>query len=764
MEVPFVGGSYEGHSKAANPQRAINLFPELDREGGRSAMRGTSGLRAVLNLSAAELGTEILTNGGFTGAATSWTLGDKWAYGTDNAACTNAALGTECVGATWTANNTNFTVAGNTAEFAFLAGTSGFIRQAYTDLAVALKASVPYQVYFQVVDPVGNPPTVFGAQTDIIFKLGGTDAAFPGNAITLGTARSANGTFTETITTAATIGTTTAYALALGIYQNTNIATTKFKVQNMSVKRVLAGQTDSISQLAAAMAGSISQYVTYRLVYTISGYTGGFITPVVGGTAGVARNHNGTYSEDIICGSGGNLVFNSSGTFVGTLDAVSLKRVSYPLAEMRGLYPIGTTLFLVLGRYVYKVNTSYTATIINATKPLATDSGPVTMAHIDNGDGGYQLMINDGTLELAYLWDTITEVFAVLIDTNPAYPAVEFLGGGSVTAQDGFFLSHRPATNEFYNSDLKDGLSWDPLDQANAQVKTDPILMMVSYYRQLWIWKGNSTEIFYNSGDAELVFQRAPGGNLELGIAAAASVGWGDNSLFWLASDLTVRRNQGFNAVIISTPQLSHQIAEMSTVADGIGFCYNEEGHYFYQLTFPTEDRTFDYDVATGIWHERASWQGSQGLTGRHRANCYAFWNNLHHVGDYENNKLYVFDPDVSDDDGHAIIRKRVIPNMSEENKLLTLWEVELAGQMGVGLSSSGQGSDPMVKLRISGDGGSSWGPFHTAAIGKIGKADTRARFFRLGSYRDMTFEFSISDPVPVSWSRCPVRVTAGAY
>lgn len=45
MKFGFVGGSYEGRSKNINSQRTINLYPEIDQEGGKSvvALYGTPG-------------------------------------------------------------------------------------------------------------------------------------------------------------------------------------------------------------------------------------------------------------------------------------------------------------------------------------------------------------------------------------------------------------------------------------------------------------------------------------------------------------------------------------------------------------------------------------------------------------------------------------------------------------------------------------------------------------------------------------------------
>jgi hypothetical protein len=38
MEIPFVGGTYEGKSKNLNAQVSQNLYPVLDQQGGKTIL------------------------------------------------------------------------------------------------------------------------------------------------------------------------------------------------------------------------------------------------------------------------------------------------------------------------------------------------------------------------------------------------------------------------------------------------------------------------------------------------------------------------------------------------------------------------------------------------------------------------------------------------------------------------------------------------------------------------------------------------------
>ena len=74
-------------------------------------------------------------------------------------------------------------------------------------------------------------------------------------------------------------------------------------------------------------------------------------------------------------------------------------------------------------------------------------------------------------------------------------------------------------------------------------------------------------------------------------------------------------------------------------------------------------------------------------------------------------------------------------------------FEVEL--ETGLGLSGTSQGSDPMVMLRWSNDGGQTWGNEHWLSAGKIGEYRARVHDHRLGYSRDRVWELTVTDPIP---------------
>lgn len=508
------------------------------------------------------------------------------------------------------------------------------------------------------------------------------------------------------------------------------------------------GTASTVTQDSEDMDGSISEGVTYRLTFTVSGYNGGYITPQVGGASGVSVNANGDYSMDVVSGSGADFVFYASAAFSGNIDDVSLKEIVFPQVEIRGLHIMGNYLYAVHGDQLKQIDSAYSSTTLtDSTNKLSTKTGPVTMAHINNASDGLQLMICDGSDGVAYIYDTTTSLFTRLTTAEHS-----FYGGGSVTAQDSMFISHRPDTPEFYISATQDGLTWDILDVHTAEAKTSNIARVLSAFQKLWVTKGDSTEEFYDSG-SDPVWQRSSLALIELGTLAPDSWALVDNSLLWLAHDKTVRQSRGSaDAQIVSTYHISRTIEKMSDATDAIGYGFVQNNHSYYVLTFPSADKTFVYDLSNGVWCSWASMieDGSKD-DGRFRGNCYAEFNKMDVVGDYKNNKLYKVDQETFADAGNRIRRTRVFALPKNENKNLFMHEFELDVNTGSGIDS-GQGSDPQAMLQISRNGGKTYGRELWAAIGASGEYEYRARWFQLGKAREPVFKVTISDPFQDVW------------
>ena len=337
--------------------------------------------------------------------------------------------------------------------------------------------------------------------------------------------------------------------------------------------------------------------------------------------------------------------------------------------------------------------------------------------------------------------------------TDPDFP-----GAGTVGYLDGYFVFNEPNTQKFWVTSLLDGTSIDPLDFASAEGYPDSVVALNINHREIWLFGNNSIEVWYDAGNADFPMARIQGAFMELGCAAAYSVAKLDNMVYWLGSDARGRgivyRGKGYNGERVSTHAIEFAIQNYATIADAIGYTYQQEGHAFYVLSFPTAGKTWAYDVSTTLWHERAGFENGEFV--RHRSNCQMSFNNEIIVGDYEDGRLYAFDLDVYADDDQ--IQKwlrswRAIPPGQNNLKRTAQHMLQLDCESGVGLNN-GQGSDPQVSLRWSDDGGHTWSNYHARTMGKIGEFGERVIWRRLGmtlKLRDRVYEASGTDPVKIA-------------
>lgn len=404
---------------------------------------------------------------------------------------------------------------------------------------------------------------------------------------------------------------------------------------------------------------------------------------------------------------------------------------------IRGLWAMGSYLYVVSGSTLYKVDSAYTATSLGT----VTGTGPVTMS-----DNGTQLFV--ACNPDAFIYNTSTLVFAEITDAD-------FTGAGTVAYLDGFFVYNEPGSQRIWVTSLLDGTSVDPLDFASAEGSPDGVVGIIVDHRELWVFGTNSTEVWYNAGNPSFPFGPIQGAFSEIGCAAPYSIAKMDNTVFWLSSDARgygmIYRAQGYTGQRISTHAVEWQIQQYGNISDAVAYTYQQDGHAFYVITFPSANATWVYDASTQAWHERAGF--SNGSFVRHRGNCQAFFNNITIVGDYEDGSIYEMSLTTYDDNGAVqkwLRSWRALPPGQNNLKRTAHHSLQLDCESGVGLNS-GQGEDPQVMLRFSDDGGHTWSNERWVSIGAIGAYGTRAIWRRLGmteKLRDRVYEVSGTDPV----------------
>jgi len=440
---------------------------------------------------------------------------------------------------------------------------------------------------------------------------------------------------------------------------------------------------------------------------------------------------------------------------------------------IRGLWVTNGVAYVVSGSQFYSLSTSYTATLLGT----VSGTGPVSIA-----DNGTQIFI--ACNPLSYIYNVSTLVFAQITD-------VDFPGAGSVGYLDGYFVFNEPGTQKFWVTSLLDGTSVDPLDFASAEGYPDDVVALIVDHREIFLFGNTSVEVWYDAGTPDFPLARIQGAFMEVGCEAAYSVAKLDNSVFWLGSDARGRgivyRANGYTPARISTNAVEYAIQSYGNITDAIGYTYQQDGHPFYVLIFPSAEATWVYDVSTQLWHERAAFEN--GLFVRHRSNCQMSYNDEIVVGDYEDGRVYAFDLDVyaDDDQTQKWLRSwRALPAGQNNLKRSAHHSLQLDAETGVGLAQypsydtaekllteaglyltteagdylttsaylAAPGYDPQVMLRWSDDAGHTWSNEHWNSMGKLGAYGTRTIWRRLGmteKIRDRVYEVSGTDPVKIA-------------
>ncbi|PYE21334.1 hypothetical protein C7410_115177 [Paraburkholderia silvatlantica] len=397
----------------------------------------------------------------------------------------------------------------------------------------------------------------------------------------------------------------------------------------------------------------------------------------------------------------------------------------------RGLYfASNNQLYGVCGSSVYSISSAWVATFLG---DITSHSGPVAM--VDNGS---YLVIVDGspngwTVKLA------ANTFAPLASTG-------FLGGNTVAFMDGYLVLNSPGTNEWYISTGNE-IVFDPTQFASKSGAQDLLAGLAVTKRYIYLFGQQTTEVWFDAGDTPFPMDRLPGVFMQFGCTSAASIAQMDGDLYWLAQspqgDAIVCRSVQFNAKQISTFALANEMTNYGDLDQAIGFTYQFEGHFFYVLTFPETDVTWQYDLSTEQWNQLA-WADSNGVLHRHRASCFASAYGSPVVGDWETGQLYLWDQDNYTDNGAPIVRIRSFPHGVDDSSN-RIHYTEFIANFEVG-NGAGNVRVP-VSLRWSDTRGVSWGNPVMRSLGMEGEYLKSVQWRRLGMARDRVFELSWSAP-----------------
>ena len=418
---------------------------------------------------------------------------------------------------------------------------------------------------------------------------------------------------------------------------------------------------------------------------------------------------------------------------------------------LRAQATINGRLFVVDGTNFQEVSSAGVRTtfgqVLNDAKPASFGIGP-TFLSIAAGGGAYSFKLDTNTFGT--------------IDTSGG-PALQ----GPIVQMaflDGYFIALLANSNRFQLSALEDASSWDPLDIAEVSVYPDNVTAMIVDHRELWMCGKQAAVGYSNTGNPLFPLDVIPGAFIEQGTLATWGLAKIDNTVFSIGGDVRgagmAWRQQGYLPVRISNHAIETAWQGYATISDAIAYAYQDQGHSFYVVYFPSANKTWVYDVATQMWHERGFF--TLGAFVAHRSQNHSFVFDKHLVGDWKTGNIYQMKIPTqvgsawtfADDFGNSIHRIRRAPHISAEEQFLMHQSLQVDMETGLGpqpplLDGNGSPRGPVMTLRWSDDGGHSWSNGYDRDCGQAGQYVKRVIWRRLGRSRNRVYEVSFADAVP---------------
>lgn len=339
----------------------------------------------------------------------------------------------------------------------------------------------------------------------------------------------------------------------------------------------------------------------------------------------------------------------------------------------------------------------------------------------------------------------------------------------------GFFVSLQDNSNVFQCSNALDGKTWDPTQKAAISDFPDNITSMIVDHNEVWLCGNKRAEGWYFSGDV-FPFAPIPQAYMEMGTNSTFTPKRLDNTVLWWGQNedgfgMAWRAN-GYTPQRISTHAIEYMVQGFGDISGAVSYGLQDNGHALWRTYFPAANKglgaTLQYDVATGGWSELTFWDGAR--ENAHKSQCHELAFGKHLVGDPTSGNIYQLSSptvlgagwDFVTDDGNPIRRVRRAPVLATEDERMHFDRLVIDVETGLGpipaLTTDGlvlaaDGSNargPRLMLRMSDDGGKTWGNESQLDCGQAGNYKTRVVKNKLGSTKKgRVFELSATDPVP---------------
>lgn len=351
---------------------------------------------------------------------------------------------------------------------------------------------------------------------------------------------------------------------------------------------------------------------------------------------------------------------------------------------------------------------------------------------------------------------------------------VDFQVSDTVSFYRGFFVFTTSNGKQLFVSNLNAPLTFDALDFGSAEGDPDRIITQILDHDELSIIGERTTEIFKLVGGTGFPLQIIPGAYTEKGAHTKYGVLKFDNTYLFIGGGVNEktavwRQVNSSQSVKISTDAIDNAIQKFTKeeIEDAFMMNYSSKGQLLAIITINSDripGKTFVYQgtasqlAGVQIWFELqtgvtdAAWRANTILDAYGRL----------FVGDAVTGIIGEISNDTLDEYGAPIYREMTSSPFGQNLKVIFTGEFEATFQSGTGLTL-GQGSDPIVRMSFSDDGGRTFSSEFSRSLGKIGEYEHRSIWRRQGRIPvSRMIRLTITDPVVANLIRMSATPEAG--
>lgn len=359
---------------------------------------------------------------------------------------------------------------------------------------------------------------------------------------------------------------------------------------------------------------------------------------------------------------------------------------------------------------------------------LDTFAGDVFIADNNNN----QIAICDKSS--IWIFDYVANTFIkAVIDFIPGY----------ISFHDSRFISVATGTNIWRLSAVGNGSSW-PNDSQHVglfQTKADNIVAVVPIPgkgNNILVMGSICTELWTDVGAALFPYIKNPAFNIDYGCINPATIGFGDTFVIWVGinekSGPVIMVSEGGNVKKISNDGIDFRFGNLISPQDSYGFLFRQDGHLFYQVTFPksSDNLSLTFDFNTDSFFTL-----TDEYMNFHIAKRIAFFKNTYFFVGFANGDTYNMDSNITNYDKNEIPRVRVCKSVRRSDSAIFRGH-SLVFTIEQGMSSTVQ----RVDLSLSRDGGISFGNYVSRTLNQLAYRQNILNWFGLGRANDLVAQF----------------------